>query len=292
MIVGRAGAGRAGSTDYALFVKLEYKTTGCSPIIGTWFSTRLNFSDEASWQVSRNFGRSRGWRGMDFELSRCTQSSTKILCMTETSLHLSAGWRVIRQPSIVLGSVRIRNTPTVLLLVLTALLASCCEPGHRNSLPASVDSAFQETYAYDLDVYNTQVTGVTDSGYHPIYTFGVKNTGTEDDDFRLNIVMPNGAEIDIIKHVKAGAVQLFQTPTSPLDSSARYIIPFYTAPADTSLPLARDYYGFFSPTPDLTEIHLARPTVTVAYGEINSGPEACNTPASVQSLNIDRLPRR
>ncbi len=186
----------------------------------------------------------------------------------------------------------IRHSASLLVLIFAGLLASCCEPSHKNSTPVSVDALFAESYAYDLDAYNTRLTGVTDSGYYPIYTFGIRNVGTDDDDFRMNIVLTNGAEIDIIKHVKAGDTALFRTPTLPLDPSAQYIFPNFTSPADTSMPLARDYYGFFTQTPETTEIHSVRPTITISFGEIYGGPEACNTPASVQTLNIDALPHR
>ncbi len=156
---------------------------------------------------------------------------------------------------------------------------------------------FAETFGHDLDVYQVIATGIiTDSGYYPIWTFGIQNTGSEDDNFTMSVVyfpaLGGREEFDITKRVPAGKIVLFRTPTLPSDSSAIYTYPERTNPADTNLPLNRDYYGFLQQSPDSTEIHFMRPSITISYGVIDNGPEACNTPASTFSLNIDRLPKR
>ncbi|HWF43246.1 MAG TPA: hypothetical protein VG537_01265 [Candidatus Kapabacteria bacterium] len=176
-----------------------------------------------------------------------------------------------------------------------AALSSCCQPGHKNSQPVVVDSLFQESYAYDLDIYSTQLAnGIgSDSGYHPIYTFGIANTGPDDDDFTLQIRL-NGAGFDITKHVPAGDTVLFETPVAPPNSitmNAKYFYPIL-AVADTIPLMPEAYYGMFVPSPDSTKIRSLRPDVRVLYGAIDNGPEACNTPPSEYNVNIDALPDR
>ena len=191
-----------------------------------------------------------------------------------------------------------RTPPLFALLAVSAmagLFASCCEPAHRNSSVAIVDSLFQEQHGYDIDLFTTRYlnNGVTDSGYYPIYTFGVTNTGTEDDLFTMHIryysSTVNGAAIDITKAVKAGQTVLFRTPTIPKDPLATYAFPVFSNPSDSTMPLSSEYYGFFVNAPDSTEIHTMRPQITIEYGAINNGPEACNTPSSLYVVNIDRL---
>ena len=175
--------------------------------------------------------------------------------------------------------------------LFSAALSSCCEPGHKNSQPVVIDSLFQQSYAYDLDVYGTQLAQKADSGYHPIYTFGVANTGSDDDDFTLQLRL-NGAGFDITKHVPAGDTVLFETPVAPPNSitiNAKYFYPLLTV-ADTNPLMPWAYYGIFVPSPDSTKIRSLRPTITILYGAINNGPEACNTPASEYNVNIDALP--
>ena len=184
----------------------------------------------------------------------------------------------------------------IVCLALTAVLSSCCEPGHKNSQPLVIDSLFQQTYGHDFDLYstqNSQTPTIPDSGYYPIYTFGIQNTGTDDDDFTVQFRYFN-AGFDITEHVPAGKIVLFKTPVMPPDSitmNARYFYPILPA-ADTNPPIPYAYYALFQPNPDSTKIRSMRPTITVLYGSIDNGPEACNTPASQYVINIDQLPVR
>ncbi len=182
-----------------------------------------------------------------------------------------------------------------LLILLSAaasatMLASCCEPTHKNSSPYMVNSMFQETYGRDIDVARQSLSGIPDSAYYPIYTFGIQNTGTDDDDFTLQF-RANGGGFDITRHVPAGQVVLFKTPTAVLDSitaNERFVY----AVSDTSPNIDWIYYGMSFQTTDSAEIHSLRPTLSIVYGGIDNGPEGCNTPASTESMNIDSLPVR
>ena len=180
-------------------------------------------------------------------------------------------------------------------LAFSFWFVACCEPGHKDSQPAMVADSFQETFGKDLDVYSSQG-GRSDSAYFPIYTFGIKNTGTADDVFTLHFRKPlasgfNGG-FDITKHVAAGQTVMFRTPSPIYDSSAHYFFPNLTNPNDTNPIMDKAYYGIQASTPDSTKLHILQPTLTITYGEINNGPEACNTPASTQTIDINELPRR
>ncbi|MFI5201600.1 MAG: hypothetical protein ACHQNE_04390 [Candidatus Kapaibacterium sp.] len=172
----------------------------------------------------------------------------------------------------------------------SAMLASCCEPTHKNASPYVVNSMFQETYGRDIDFARQPLSSVPDSAYYPIYTFGIQNTGTDDDDFTL-LLRANGYGFDITRRVPAGQVVLFKTPTAVLDSiTANERFAYVTG--DTSRNLDLIYYSMSFQTTDSAEIHSLNPTISIVYGGIDNGPEGCNTPASITSVNIDSLPVR
>ncbi len=182
---------------------------------------------------------------------------------------------------------------TILFLSVCAsavVLSSCCEPAHKNSSPYVVDSLFQETHGRDIDLVHS------DSAYYPIYTFGIQNTGTADDNFTLQLRYGLTAAgwvsgFDITKHVPAGAVVFFQTPTLFPDSLTENEMFAYVV-GDTSPNLDMIYYGLSFQSIDSAEIHAVQPTLSIVYGAIDNGPEGCNTPASTMSVNVNSLPVR
>lgn len=189
--------------------------------------------------------------------------------------------------------------------VVPGVLNSCCEPGQKDSQPYVVNSKFQETYGRDIDLYRQFQSGssVTDSAYYPVYTFGIQNTGTQDDDYTLQLrygPLQDGTYLsgfDITKHVPAGQTMLFRSPVLVPDSitaNARYAYESYLCrvTGDTAPNLDEIYYGLSFQTTDSAEIHNLRPTLDIVYGAINNGPEGCNTPASSMPVNIDSLPVR
>ncbi len=185
----------------------------------------------------------------------------------------------------------VRFSLIVLLAASSAMFASCCEPAHKDSSPYVVNSMFQETYGRDIDRVHQPLSGVPDSAYYPIYTFGIQNTGTEDDDFTLQL-RANGKGFDITRHAPAGQVVLFRTPTAVLDSITANEQFNYVGISDTSPNIDRIYEGMSFQTTDSAEIHSLRPTLSIVYGAIDNGPEGCNTPASMMSVDIDSLPVR
>ncbi len=186
---------------------------------------------------------------------------------------------------------------SLLSLIGIASLSSCCEPAHKDSTPQVVASTFQETYGRDVDLAEICDGAVTaDSAYFPIYTFGIQNTGSQDDDYTLQYRIADGG-FDITKHVPAGQTVLFKTPLLAQDSitiNAKYTYPNLSncVTRDTHPNLDYMYFRFSRQTTDSAEIHFLRPTVTILYGAIDNGPEACNTPASSMQINIDGLPHR
>ena len=169
----------------------------------------------------------------------------------------------------------------------SAMLASCCEPAHKNASPNVVSSMFQETYGRDIDLAHQPGHGIPDSAYFPIYTFGIQNTGTQDDDFTLQL-RANGGGFDITRHVPAGQVVLFRTPTAVLDSITAneqftYVI------TDINPNIDEIYTSMSFQTTDSAEIHTLNPTLSIVYGAIDNGVEGCNTPASITSVSIDSL---
>jgi hypothetical protein len=173
------------------------------------------------------------------------------------------------------------------------ILSSCCQPSHKDSSPYVVNSLFQESYGRDLDLYNQDtLNGVVDSAYFPIYTFGIQNTGTADDQFTLQLLSRQGTVgYSITKLVRAGQVVLFQTPLGIADSITQNATYTY-AVSDTSPNLDEINYGLSFQSTDSAEIHTMQPMISIIYGSINNGPEGCNTPASTLSVNVDSLPFR
>jgi hypothetical protein len=194
-------------------------------------------------------------------------------------------------------------------------LSSCCQPAHKNSNPVVIDSLFQETYGRNIDIFQELESRSTaaDSAYYPIYTFGITNAGTADDDFTLQIRYTNNTEagnpnfgpqvggFDITRHVPAGATVLFKTPIPVPDSITNQETFFYPSlthtnngitTTDTAPNMDFAYFCLSFQSTDSAEIHFMRPTVDILSGAINNGPEACNTPASQLNVDVFSLPLR
>ncbi len=181
---------------------------------------------------------------------------------------------------------------TLITIGCATLLASCCEPAHKDSQPYVVNSLFQETYGRDIDLFrqSQSASSIPDSAYYPIYTFAIQNTGTQDDNYTLQLRYGVGG-FDITKHVPAGQVVLFKSPIIPPDSitaNAQYTF----VVGDTAPNLDVMYYGLSFHAIDSAEIHSMMPSIQIVYGAIDNGPEGCNTPASMMPVNIDSLPIR
>jgi hypothetical protein len=176
-------------------------------------------------------------------------------------------------------------------------LSSCCEPAHKDSQPMVIDSTFKESAGRDLDLFgaDTHPIPIVDSAYYPVYSVGIQNTGTQDDTYTLSLRYVNLGftfGFDITKRVPAGQVVTFSTPTQPPDPNATYAFAAATLASDTTLSIDKMYKGIQGDSAYKVEIHRLQPTLTITYGAIDNGPEACNTPASQQQLDVNELPTR
>ena len=169
-----------------------------------------------------------------------------------------------------------RKTPAkflssaLLLLSLSALLASCCTPRQRQSLPQVILGSYSDTAIYDV-----LPTGKpTDSGFYPLYQLSITNVGSEADTFGLQYSRGGyGYEVD--QYVTPGATAIFRTP-GPI--------------SDTSSPRAQYlYYSFFVASKDSIPISKMRPSVSVRYGSVYNGPEGCNSEPLLLPVDIDAL---
>jgi hypothetical protein len=154
------------------------------------------------------------------------------------------------------------------------IVSSCCEPRVKNSSPFVLENTYFDTAIRDR--YPNPSPGVLspDSGYYPIYKLSIKNTGSEADTFALRFIR-HGFGFTTSQYVMPGQTVQFATP-GPIPDSA--------------IPDSRFiYYSFFVSTPDSITISKERPDLTLFYGSVYNGPEACNTAANQVAINIDAL---
>lgn len=181
---------------------------------------------------------------------------------------------------------------------VSILISSCCTPASKDSQPVLVDSLFSRSTFWDIDINATadNAPGAKpDSGYYPVYTFGVYNSGSQDDLFTLRVrsqyTLTSGTPLgfDISRMVPAHSTVLFRTPTAIPDTITSLERITYPHLTDTLPLMSYAYYGFFASTPDSTTLGDERATVSVLYGAIDNGAEGCNTPATQKVLNISHI---
>lgn len=156
------------------------------------------------------------------------------------------------------------------------IISSCCEPVARNSEPMVIDTTYRDTAI--KDVADRSPLSKLDSGFYPIYSIDIKNTGTESDTFTLvyervrrNYIQP----LIVREFVPAGEVRTFRTIGPVPDHGLPY----------TSYDV---YFSFFVSTPDSVEISLMKPTVYIVYGANNKGSEECSAPPKQKIVDISR----
>lgn len=157
-----------------------------------------------------------------------------------------------------------RKLSQLLAFTLLGLIAqSCCEPRHKDSRPEVQFNTYSDTAIYD-QMPNTSP-AQRDSGYYPVYSFDIKNAGTEADTF---IIVMTKDDIGFRKpiFVMANEIKRFTSPDSLRDTS------FYTS--------QQLYNTFFRRSADSISIQDIEPTIKIIYGEVYEGPEACNTAPS------------
>ncbi|MBS1903201.1 MAG: hypothetical protein JSS75_05810 [Bacteroidetes bacterium] len=170
-------------------------------------------------------------------------------------------------------------------LVSAAIFASCCDPKARNSFPLVIDSSYSVQSVKDAKV-PVPPDYVLDSGYYPIYSIDIKNTGTEADTFRLVISPPYSGQYVV-------------TPDFQL-TDKHYVEPGQTATFRTYGPVPPNaldtakyrYLFFFTSTPDSVSLPIFRPWVQIFYGKSIDGPETCGTPETSLDVNVDNLGKK
>jgi hypothetical protein len=179
--------------------------------------------------------------------------------------------------------------------MLAGSLSSCCEPATKDSRPVFVDSLFSRTPVWEFDRIassNNEPGTTPDSGYYPVYTFGIRNAGSQDDQFTLRIrsqyTLTDGTPIgfDITRMVPAQTTVLFRTPTAVPDSITSHERITYAHLVDTLPHMSLAYIGFFTSTPDSTMVQFENPQISVFYGAIDDGPEGCSTPATSKQVSL------
>ncbi len=163
--------------------------------------------------------------------------------------------------------------PFLFLVVTGLVVASCCEPRVKNSSPMVLENTYSDTAIHDR--LPPTVNGPSlDSGYYPIYKLSVKNNGTEADTFSLQFLR-QGIGFTTSQYVMPGQTVQFSTP-GPISDTAAVSAQFI-------------YFGFFVSTPDSVAISKERPSLTLYYGSIYNGAEACNTSPIPMNVDIDAL---
>lgn len=164
---------------------------------------------------------------------------------------------------------------SLFLLFLTGvLIESCCEPRTKNSSPQVLENTYFDTAIHDRYPNPSQGVLSTDSGYYPIYKLSIRNTGTEADTFSLRFTR-QGIGFTTSQYVQPGQIAQFVTP-GPIPDTA-------------SLSAQFIYFSFFVSTRDSVAISKERPDLTLFYGSIYNGPEACNTAPTQVGIDIDAL---
>jgi hypothetical protein len=154
-------------------------------------------------------------------------------------------------------------------------LASCCNTKDKNSIPQVIGESYKDTAV--KDVYDRSSL-TNDSGFYPIYTLDIKNTGTEADTFLLsyerqrnNFIIP----VQVQQYVLPGETKTFRT-IGPVPDTGRYTSWDY-------------YYCFMVMTPDSVSVHKLKPVIKIFYGRTDYDPEGCGEPAKTMYVNESDL---
>lgn len=158
-----------------------------------------------------------------------------------------------------------------------SILSSCCEPVQKNSFPQVIDTSYNDTAVKDAIDIQTPIDPL-DSGYYPVYSLDIKNTGTEADTFTLSYTrIRNGYEFPLSakEFVLPGETKTFKTygpsPSNPPDS------------------VKIKYYSFYVKTIDSISLSVLQPMISVHYGGTPNGAEQCGSPGKDITVNPLKL---
>jgi hypothetical protein len=158
------------------------------------------------------------------------------------------------------------------------ILSACCEPAQKNSFPMVIDTSYNDTAIKDaIDIINVDSTfNPLDSGYYPVYSLDIKNTGTDADTFYLSYSrVRNGYLVPLTsqQYIQGGETKTFKTygpsPSNPPDS------------------IKVKYYSFYVKTPDSISLFKLQPQINIHYGQTPNGAEQCGTAG--KDISVDPL---
>ena len=161
------------------------------------------------------------------------------------------------------------------------VLSACCEPAPRNSFPVVIDTSYTDTAvkdAIDLTLQGFPQPDPLDSGYYPVYSLDIKNTGTDDDNFFLSYTRIRNGFIDSLsvqQLVKAGETKTFRT-YGPIPSNSQDSAKFR-------------YYTFYVHTLDSIALSVMQPAISIHYGQSPNGPGQCGSPGKDISVDPAKL---
>lgn len=155
------------------------------------------------------------------------------------------------------------------------ILSACCEPGQKNSFPFVIDTSYTDTAVKDAIDIQIPIDPL-DSGYYPIYSLDIKNTGAEADTFLLSYTRTrNGYAIPLYvkQYVQPGETKTFKT-YGPIPSNS-----------DDSAKV--NFYSFYVHTIDSISLFVLQPEISIHYGRTPNGPEQCGSPG--KDIAVDPL---
>lgn len=178
---------------------------------------------------------------------------------------------------------------TIVFFALTSIaigFMACCEPAPRNSNPVFLDSLFKEQQFKDHYI-DTSGNFSADSLYYPAWTWTIMNSGTDADDFTLHVRHPNpnfDIGYDITRHIAPGQTAIFKSPviSDSATIGTKYYFPLWVQDTIMTAPYA--FYGFFGDSLEVTMRNI-QPRLSITYGSVDRGPEACNTPSTTRTLS-------
>lgn len=159
------------------------------------------------------------------------------------------------------------------------VLSACCEPVAKNSFPQVIDTSYNDTAvkdAIDLPVQGFPPPDPLDSGYYPVYSLDIKNTGTEADTFYLSYSHPrNGYVIPLYaqEFVQPGETKTFKT--------------FGPSPSNSPDSIKAKYYCFYVKTLDSISLFVLQPQISIHYGQSPNGAEQCGSAG--KDITVDPL---
>ena len=160
------------------------------------------------------------------------------------------------------------------------ILSACCVPAQKNSFPTVIDTSYNDTAVKDaIDIVSVDsLFNPLDSGYYPVYSLDIKNTGSDADTFYLSYSrIRNGylVPLTVQQYIQGGETKTFKT--------------YGPSPSNSPDTVKARYYSFYVKTIDSTSLFVLQPTISIHYGQSPNGPEQCGSPGTDLPVDISKL---